>query len=188
MRYILWLILSSVIVIIGLNACSPKVSRNVLSFFFDGVPDQNKDSSASSTRKLELPGINDSNQVSAMRMKPEYFFHYPYKEKDCAACHDENSKSELISVEPDLCYACHENFAEKYKVVHGPVSGGYCTVCHNPHLSENKYLLTLKGIQLCLFCHDRKDVLANEMHKDIGENDCLACHNPHGGEDRFFIR
>ena len=102
-------------------------------------------------------------------------------------CHDENSMSELIMKEPDLCYICHEDFSEIFNSVHGPVSGGYCTSCHDAHMSKEIKLLKRTGQQICLFCHDSGAVFKNEVHEDIDDSECTLCHNPHGGEDRFIL-
>jgi len=171
-----------------LFSCAPKVNKSVLSFFFDGVPVQKSDPAVSERNITGSTEQADSSLALLIRGKEEIFYHYPYKEKDCISCHDKNSKSELISEEPSLCYTCHDDFKEKYKVLHGPVSGGYCTKCHNPHESENAKLLIRTGQQLCFYCHDSKSIKGGETHSDIGNTDCTECHNAHGGDDRYMIK
>jgi predicted CXXCH cytochrome family protein len=159
----------------------------MLTFFFDGVPAP--DSTRNDTiDNSALADNNLSNQVNATpTVFAEYIVHYPYQEKECTSCHDENSKSELIAKQPELCYSCHDDFTSKYKYIHGPVAAGYCTSCHNPHMSKQQKLLTRAGQDVCLFCHDSKSVYKNEVHKDIADAVCTECHNPHGGEDRFIL-
>ncbi len=179
---LLSLALSAVLV-----SCSPRLSNNMLSFFFDGVPplDTVKTMSGQDNRKENrnpeifrpVPIVADNN----------FSLHPPYKEKECFSCHDENAQSELLMPQPDLCYLCHNDFSKEYKFVHGPVAAGYCTSCHNPHKSELKKLLIRPGQQLCLDCHLSKSVFKNKNHKDIGNSECILCHNPHGGENRFIL-
>ncbi|NOX85830.1 MAG: hypothetical protein GXO86_07695 [Chlorobi bacterium] len=120
-------------------------------------------------------------------VKSEYIFHPPYQEKECANCHNQGQMGKLLEPLPGLCYQCHESFGDQYQVLHGPVDAGFCTQCHNPHMSKNKFLLIRTGQNLCLNCHLSKDVFKNEAHSDIEDADCTECHNPHGGEDRFIL-
>ena len=71
--------------------------------------------------------------------------------------------------------------------MHGPAAGGYCTECHNPHMSKSKKLLIRNGQDLCLECHAPKSDLSAESHKDIEDSECILCHNPHGGKDRKIL-
>jgi predicted CXXCH cytochrome family protein len=173
---------------ICLLSCSPKLNRSVLSVFFDGVPVRKPDSVITEDNIAKSTQLSDSSLALNMLHKEEIFYHYPYKEKDCNSCHDENSKSELIADEPQLCYACHEDFKEKLKFLHGPVAGGYCTKCHNPHESKNPKLLIRTGQQLCFYCHDPKSITGEETHSGIGDTDCIECHNAHGGDDRSMFK
>jgi predicted CXXCH cytochrome family protein len=180
-------ILVFVITVSLLGSCSPRLNRSILTFFFDGVP-----SSDSIKPSIGTESKNDAYNSEIFRStsvveNQDFIIHYPYKEKECLSCHDENSKSELIMPQPDLCYTCHDDFSKVYKKVHGPVSGGYCTSCHNAHMSKEKKLLIRKGQQLCFYCHESKAVFSNEVHKDIADSECILCHNPHGGEDRFIL-
>jgi len=93
----------------------------------------------------------------------------------------------MIEDEPALCYNCHEDFSLSLPYLHGPVSGGFCTECHSPHMSENKMLLVRKGQQLCLYCHDTASLKEAGNHENLGEMDCAECHKPHGGDDRFMF-
>ena len=113
--------------------------------------------------------------------------HYPYQEKECESCHDQNSLGQMVEPEPGLCYVCHEDYGTLFTSLHGPVAGGYCPSCHNPHKSEAQYLLRFTGPELCFFCHRTASVMANEMHLDLGEMNCTDCHNHHGGDDRYIL-
>jgi predicted CXXCH cytochrome family protein len=170
-----------------LISCSPKLSNNLLTFFFDGVPsiDSMKTESPSQIKNREY--IQDTLLAVQVSGGSDYTIHYPYKEKDCFSCHDEKSKSELIMPQPGLCYTCHDDYSKNSKYVHGPVAAGYCTSCHNPHMSKEKKLLIRTGQQLCLDCHEAKSVFKSETHKHIADSECTLCHNPHRGGDRFIL-
>lgn len=181
-------IISLCLVTLLIFSCSPKISRNLLSFLFDGVPSARQDSlilseaSPDTAYAVTLPAAAGDSLIN------DTYFHYPYSENYCTSCHDENSKSEMILPEPDLCYSCHEDYSSVYPVVHGPAAGGYCTTCHHPHMSKEAKLLIRKGRPLCLYCHDIRMIAKNPAHAETGESNCTMCHNPHGGIDRFMIR
>jgi predicted CXXCH cytochrome family protein len=159
----------------------------MLTFFFDGVPVHDSIDSDSSIVGSVDNSNSDVFRANPIMTKADYVVHYPYQEKECLSCHDENSKSELIAKQPDLCYMCHDDFSKIYKYLHGPVAAGYCTACHNPHMSKEQKLLTRSGQQVCLYCHETKDIFKNENHKDIAEAECTICHNPHGGGNKFLL-
>jgi predicted CXXCH cytochrome family protein len=180
------------IIILGLltcflASCSPKVGKNVLTFFFDGVPVRDTLNNSTGTENNNAGNVPEEFRSTPIVENKDYIIHYPYQEKECFSCHDENSKSELILPQPDLCYTCHDDFSKKFKYVHGPVAGGYCTSCHNAHMSKEKKLLIRSGQPLCLYCHESKSVFKNETHKDIADTECTLCHNPHGGENKFIL-
>jgi predicted CXXCH cytochrome family protein len=181
-------VIVAILILLSLiGSCAPRKDRKFLTFFFDGVPLADSVKPAAGTIVKTEPGIPDNFRAETVAVNSEYTVHYPYKEKDCFSCHDENSKSELIMPQPGLCYKCHDDFSKIYKKVHGPVAAGYCTTCHNAHMSKEKKLLIRTGQQLCLLCHESKAIMKNEAHKDIADSECTLCHNPHGGEDRFLL-
>lgn len=173
--------------IILFGRCSPKAGNSLLNFFFDGVPEN--DTAQMAQREGAGEQVDTAFVVSAAELKSasEQLVHIPYLERECGVCHDEKSLGSMVQPEPDLCYQCHEDYSDTYNFVHGPVAGGYCTACHNPHQSEEESLLRLSGQELCLNCHDSEAVFQNEMHMDLGETSCMECHNPHGGDDRFIF-
>ena len=167
-------------------ACSPMARYKVLSIFFDGVPNPSQVSLVDTTAVADRRALEE--RLRRLRMGPQYVFHPPYQDRDCSSCHDIQAGNRLLSPQPDLCYGCHDDFRDSYEFLHGPVAGGYCTACHNPHMAKNPKLLFAKGQDLCLFCHEKRDVFANPVHLDIGETDCTECHNPHGGDDRLLLQ
>lgn len=166
-------------------SCSPIQQYKVLSFVFDGVP--NPMALDGDTSVVEVSNTNVLQP--ALKNKPidRVFVHEPFESRNCENCHMQG-KSELQEPEPSLCYMCHEDMTEKYTYLHGPVAGGYCTECHNPHKSKIDKLLLREGQSLCLSCHVKTDVLNNENHEGIDEMNCIECHNPHGGEDPFLFQ
>jgi predicted CXXCH cytochrome family protein len=173
------------LLIFGLYDCTPAYRHKALVFFFDGVPG----ASDSTEIAVDSSGIHDSliAQNITRQIKPTLNFHSPFKDKQCNSCHDQGKMGSLIKPQPKLCYECHEDFGTQYKVLHGPVGGGQCTMCHNPHSSSNKYLLTRSEQSMCLFCHKSGLVMHNEIHREIGDASCTECHNPHGGNSRSLL-
>jgi len=175
-----------VLLLLFLPGCSTIHNYQLLSFFFDGVPNPNAKDSINSQ---QLTNPSDTalvlNQVNA---PPKNSFHQPYKERECTACHDKDKLGKLTQSPPELCYQCHDDFSKKYKVLHSPVESGDCTSCHSPHMSVNDKLLKRTGQALCFECHDSKEILANDTHKDIQTTSCTECHLPHGGAEKTFLR
>jgi predicted CXXCH cytochrome family protein len=183
-----WLVLFLfVLIIAGIISCAPTRRKKVLSFFFDGVPAGTIDTVTAGLPAADIQAVTDSTLVAEGAPKDEIFYHYPYKEQYCSSCHNENSAGEMVDEEPALCYSCHEDFSQSLKYLHGPVSGGFCTECHSPHMAKNEKLLIRTGQQLCLYCHDSASLKENNNHDNLGEMLCTECHRPHGGEDRYMF-
>jgi|Deesub1362B_J571_1020462.scaffolds.fasta_scaffold00651_9 predicted CXXCH cytochrome family protein len=167
-------------------SCSPVTRYRVLSFFFDGVPDPRKKEEQQPTR-----AVNADSVLAKLRQrvlaKEKWFFHPPYRERQCDACHSVQSSQRLVEDQKSLCFQCHDDFSETYPILHGPIAGGFCTACHNPHRTKFERLLIRKGQEICTYCHEWGDIRENEVHQEIGETVCTECHNPHGGEDRFLL-
>ncbi|UCH81049.1 MAG: hypothetical protein JSW20_00160 [Nitrospiraceae bacterium] len=118
------------------------------------------------------------------------FLHDPVKEGNCDMCHGELSghnqnpgvfKFQEIDDIGELCYSCHDSFANR-PFMHGPAESGECTACHSPHGSPNKYQLMDLGSDLCFNCHDQ-DIMSGEFaHGPADAGGCLACHNPHSSD------
>ena len=83
-----------------LFACSPAVQYNVMSTLFDDVPDPNKNQL---TVGVDTLGQLDTARVIAIaKAEPisKFIYHLPYQQKDCEACHDQNSMGKLVDTEP----------------------------------------------------------------------------------------
>lgn len=183
----IWCLFLLLAIIVILCQCSSYAGKSLLTFFFDGVPDEESAkiiSSDTSALFADTTGIKmDIEEMKA----PLMVIHYPYKERECSACHDRSSLGSMVEPEPGLCYQCHEDLGGVHNYLHGPVAGGYCTACHHPHQAKSEKLLRFTGRELCFHCHNASDVFRNEMHQGLGEMVCVDCHNPHGGEDKYIF-
>lgn len=179
LRQIQPLLLLSLLMLL-VSQCSPHAGKSMLHFFFDGVPVSDSNVVAG---KVPAGPVADTSAVpleALAYIDPEEMVHYPYGERECAMCHDERSLGNMVEPQPGLCYLCHEDLVQSYGYLHGPVAGGYCTACHDPHRSKNQHLLRLTGEALCFYCHSKASVLKNEMHQDLEGMVCMDCHNAHG--------
>lgn len=175
------------IIIILFWSCSTNTQYQILSFFFDGVPNpQDTTKIESLANTADTLKKNSPLTVSRVR-KPIYNLHSPYQDRSCSDCHNTEGSNRLVVKEPDLCYECHDDFNDEFDFLHGPVASGYCTACHNPHMSKNEKLLNYSKRDLCIFCHEQKQVFLNDVHEGIELSECLDCHNPHGGEDKYIL-
>ncbi len=110
--------------------------------------------------------------------------HKPLLEKDCMACHEvghsAKAKKMLKAPPRTLCPQCHER-KDKTASVHAAVKLGDCSVCHQPHSSDQKNLAPwVREAKVCFECHD-DDVSARAViHKPVAEGKCNKCHDPHG--------
>lgn len=112
----------------------------------------------------------------------------------CESCHEsvatphpqKGTKTFKLTQEPpDLCYTCHEKFGTKSEV-HPPVQQGVCTMCHNPHSSNEPKLLAQPLKDLCGTCHaDHVDFKV--VHGPVSAGDCTACHTPHESDTKKLL-
>lgn len=116
-------------------------------------------------------------------------------DKDCALCHttDGDSNSERIIRKPthQKCYSCHpdkiKSFNQEY--VHGPVAGGSCTVCHDPHGSTFESSLKNAKEILCFSCHKFTKEFKNlpVQHPPFATGKCVRCHDPHSTANKWIL-
>ncbi|MHC4767177.1 MAG: cytochrome c3 family protein [Planctomycetota bacterium] len=80
---------------------------------------------------------------------------------------------------------CHATVSTA-RFVHGAVSPGDCTVCHEPDQGGHVYPLTRPGNAGCTFCHA---VTENRIHQHaaIDAPGCTACHRPHTSDTKFLL-
>jgi predicted CXXCH cytochrome family protein len=160
--------------------CSVEKNYELLSFFFDGVPD---------------PNAPELDQVRGRRGGPRISVtsHAPYRERLCKECHVGASDFGMTfagfeNVDRDVCLKCHEGETTAYRKMHGPVAAGDCLWCHRPHESRYAHLLRLDGPDLCADCHDPGLLSPATPGHVEPERSCLDCHHGHGGDTAYFLR
>ncbi|NOZ09115.1 MAG: hypothetical protein GXO91_09635 [FCB group bacterium] len=126
------------------------------------------------------------------------YSHGPTAVGACNICHSGHGKMENSLVPFDeinqLCYSCHtlkEQEINNLENIHKPVQNS-CVDCHNPHESDNKYLLRLSSPEACLVCHEDIRIRiknAKSHHAAVEEEGkCLNCHLPHGSNYKFNLK
>lgn len=169
-------------------ACAPATRYRVLSFFLDGVPDPNAPK-IDATANLPTTGPTSAAAASAgAAPRATLFPHKPYRDGQCAGCHDLETGQLVRPVEQGLCLNCHRNVPGDVRYVHGPVAVNACTMCHHYHASPFEKLLLKEPLPTCFRCHDREDLTPGEHHAEIEQVGCVICHDPHGGPERFFLK
>lgn len=144
------------------------------------------------------------------RMGNQQFVHGPVGLYSCVQCHPLNviPKYSVQKLGSKLCYDCHKDKQSEFKAfkfLHGPVVGGMCETCHDPHYSENPGQLRQPVNSLCLSCHESigkgihvTSVSQGKGHPISGHTDpsprgrgrelsCISCHDPHGGKARHYF-
>ena len=121
----------------------------------------------------------------------------------CTLCHnphgDEYKYYLWADGSLDICITCHsdkrnlkDNKDSRF-TVHGIISGPGCVVCHDPHVSDQRFMLLKPVNDLCLGCH-RENIDLKIGHPVAGhpnsgpvelrrpgrELTCVGCHDPHG--------
>jgi predicted CXXCH cytochrome family protein len=165
------------------TACSVQTRYRVLSFFFDGVPEPVQPgagpNSAAPTAEKPEPYVRPRRVI---------YYHPPYRENRCRACHSPEGGLLYKTAKEGLCQTCHPDVPGEVPYLHGPLAVGECLSCHDPHQSEHPGLLFDDVRNVCLSCHDAAQVEDGAHHKSIGTRSCIECHYPHGGNDRFFLK
>ena len=170
-------VLLSAVLIVG---CSRDTTYRVLSVFFDGVPAPGspKDS------LIDDRGRRKSAPDTARRIR--YGEHGPYAAKLCDGCHLRGGSFKLIMPIEELCFHCHTITVDRKKV-HGPLASGGCRVCHEPHGSSFRLLLTSESREFCVRCHATEDVLKREVHRD-NPMECTDCHDAHASDNEHLLK
>lgn len=115
-------------------------------------------------------------------------------EAGCDNCHIATSNRhpktgvkgfDLAEQQPGLCFMCHEEFSKS--IVHAP-AGENCTVCHDPHGSDNHYMLKAETeTDLCAQCHDMGFMELKVTHGPAAIGACTTCHDPHESDFPAYL-
>lgn len=75
----------------------------------------------------------------------------------CSSCHDVHAATEaqlrVGQRANELCYRCHQEKEGPYVFEHQPVQED-CRLCHDPHGTVARNLLSANEPMLCLQCHE----------------------------------
>jgi predicted CXXCH cytochrome family protein len=151
--------------------CSVEKHYDLLSKFFDGVPDPN--------------AVGSFDQL-AISQSPTFSQHQPYIDEACSTCHPNPSEMLLTKGDSNVCLKCHKDIKDQYQFMHGAVTGTACLMCHNPHLSPLAHLLRQEAPGLCTQCHEMDTPNPIIEHQNL-EQDCRSCHHAHGGDNPLFF-
>jgi len=118
---------------------------------------------------------------------------HPAIEDGCDLCHEEGTFDQLAEGgSADLCLMCHDDIGEEAaaaEVPHAAMEMEECTICHNPHASPQRKLLTLPHGGACTDCHtDQVAAPGETLHGIIEWVGCEACHEPHGSANEKLLR
>ena len=127
------------------------------------------------------------------------------------ASHDRELTREFDPKEPvqrastvmEICLKCHSG-AMNRKFKHGPVDGGRCNLCHNPHASGNAAWLRKPSWDLCTTCHAEQGsgvhvitaFVKGTSHPTTKRRDpsrrgkrlaCASCHEPHSADTAYLL-
>lgn len=176
-----------------------QVKKGAFSFYVDLRAGMNQISVADAATGLVQSQISiylqtEKNKPKTPKGFSKYYLHSPDGEKhDCAECH--NLRGAVPSYKrmkrSATCTTgkCHGDMSTK-EFVHGPVAGGTCVACHNPHGSKNKAHRSRTGAQECYVCHENKktEFAMSKPHKPVAEGRCIDCHDPHQSETKFQLK
>jgi predicted CXXCH cytochrome family protein len=114
--------------------------------------------------------------------------------KNCLPCHSNQSEQastdqpNLVAPVPELCYGCHKEYISLEGWVHGPVATGNCLLCHEPHKTDNKFLLSKPIPELCCQCHEARSLKSVANHSDESHAHCNDCHDGHASPGRMLLK
>lgn len=190
------------------TGCQDEVKRyETLSFFFDGVPppagydlppqpqpligpwgvqidprsELGQQMLAKRQAQPTAAGTDEAEQV--------FFYHTPYKNRDCFGCHDQAQGYTPPAAGAMLCNKCHASYTqfEQDDWVHGPVVVGQCGWCHESHKSEQPSLTREAQPALCMSCHDQAFIDHDPFHAGMRDPNCTDCHDPHASGNRLLL-
>jgi predicted CXXCH cytochrome family protein len=121
--------------------------------------------------------------------------HIPESDRTCINCHKMNydltrsPTGTYSDINP--CYLCHKDKIGEFQkdFIHGPVAGGSCAICHNPHGSDFDKNLKEPEEVLCASCHTVLDdaMTMRIQHKPFQFGRCVECHDPHSTNHKWVL-
>ncbi len=125
----------------------------------------------------------DSASIAVVVESTGAYRYHPEIDK-CSGCHDRPERGYAVAgADETVCYRCHDR-QDARKNVHGPLGGGDCTSCHDPHGSGHAALTKARHEALCVSCHDQESS-ADHLKRSKGKA-CTACHEPHSSDKQFL--
>jgi predicted CXXCH cytochrome family protein len=136
--------------------------------------------------------------------------HGPLVLGGCTLCHNPHGEANRYQLWADgavaLCVACHSDKAtllgkeRSVPYVHGIIMGPGCVACHDPHATDQRFMLHKPTNQLCVGCHPAyagvkrghpvamHPVSAPKERRRPGRDlNCASCHEPHGSSHKYLL-
>ena len=136
--------------------------------------------------------------------------HGPVNLGGCTLCHDPHGENHRYQLWAEgaltLCIVCHDDKqnlvseGDRLPYVHGIVFGEGCVACHDPHATDQAFMLHKPINELCLGCHPRQKAFSaghpvprhpiagsTEYLRPDRELTCSSCHNPHGSSHQYML-
>ena len=137
--------------------------------------------------------------------------HGPLKLGSCTICHSPHGDNFELQLwadrSSDICVACHSDMEQlvtairkqQIPFIHGLLNGPGCIACHDPHASDQLFMLKMPINELCLGCHPTIAESAGHpvaRHPLVGPTErlrpgrklsCTSCHEPHGSYNPFLL-
>ncbi len=180
--------------------CGPRIPRSYEKVFGSSLF-HGKALRTECTSCHEPPNGADTNDNSGQLcyschadIKRRFSTHGVDEDDICTNCHriesDLSRQTQGVYSDMNPCYLCHTDkigeFAQDF--IHGPVAGGTCTVCHNPHGSQFDNNLVSPMPVLCLYCHTSVAGMDERViHEPFEDGGCTDCHDPHATGNRWVL-
>jgi predicted CXXCH cytochrome family protein len=156
-----------------IGCADPQRRYEVLSLFFDGVPDPN------------APKKDRTRTASGPQRT---VVHKPFADNLCNSCHINSADIfARAQVREDVCLNCHSNVPTQHAVMHGPVVNNACRMCHSPHSSAVPHLLKQPAPAVCTQCHEPESMQLMHSQPFDPKRSCIDCHSGHGGTDHKLL-